>query len=708
MTLKATGYLLLLASFLMAGLFLASSCHYLRKQPQTRFGWSAFVTTFAGDGSPGLKDGEGREARFANPFGVAVDASGNIYVSDAGENNRIRKIAPNGTVSTIAGGVEGFADGRGSEAAFNTPSGLAIDEKGNLYVADTSNNRIRKVTSEGMVTTIAGDGVAGSRDGPAQSAEFNGPLGVGVDKQGNVYVADTYNDRIRKVTPDGQVSTLAGGASPGYQDGPDSSSLFDTPCGVVADGAGNLFVADTGNGRIRKLTGDQVSTFAEGVTGPDGTSALAAPIGLAITHDGYLYVAENRRGRIVQLDPSGQGRVIAGGSNGFANGDGPRARFNGLAGLASDAGGALYVADTANYLVRRIVPADQIKGPTSDEGRTDIPKLDADTLRVDSMPWPVDPQSHWHEVVATMGEVRGNFEGESRNHLHSGLDIQGADGSLVRAIYDEKVSWPLNTWELGGLGEGIRVGVLTYVHIRVGRNQQNKLFDPSRLVALMDQQGKMNRIRVKRGTRFHVGDPLGTINRMYHVHLNLGPPGAEINPLILPFKEFGDHIPPTIEHDGVQLFDKENHRITEKKNGLLVVQGDVSIVVDAYDQVDHDQARRRLGLYKLGYQILNPDGSPAPGFDQPRINLEFNRLPSDPYAVKLAFADSSGITVYGSAVTRFLYNVTNTVRDGTAASGCWHTTDLPPGEYVLRIIAADYAGNEAVTGRDLPIVVQNN
>ncbi len=130
------------------------------------------------------------------------------------------------------------------------------------------------------------------------------------------------------------------------------------------------------------------------------------------------------------------------------------------------------------------------------------------------------------------------------------------------------------------------------------------------------------------------------------------------------------------------------------------------IILEAYDQVDHNQARRRLGLYKVGYQLLKTDGTPAPGFEQPRINMEFDRLPSEDGAVKIAYADASGITVYGSATTRFLYQVTNLVRHGRVAEGVWKTDELAPGDYILRLMARDYAGNEAVEGRDLPIRVE--
>jgi hypothetical protein len=335
-----------------------------------------------------------------------------------------------------------------------------------------------------------------------------------------------------------------------------------------------------------------------------------------------------------------------------------------------------------------------------------LPRLSAETLRVKSLPWPIDPQQQWHEVVATLGEVRGEYDGESRHHLHSGIDVQGPYGATVHAIYDEKVSSPLGNWGLNELGEGIQVGLMTYIHIRVGRNQRDEPLYDERFALLLDEQGKPKRVRVRRGARFRVGDALGTVNRMYHVHLNYGPWSAEANPLILPFVDFSDRVAPTIERDGIRLFDKAGNRLTEQRDGRLIVRGDVSIVVEAYDQVDHNASRRRLGLYRLGYQVLRTDATPAPGFDAPRINIEFDRLPPEREAVKIAYADDSGITVYGSATTRFLYVVTNVVRDGRAITDTWRASELPPGDYLLRIVASDYAGNEATNARDVPITIE--
>lgn len=661
---------------------------FKNKPRPTPVGWKAHVTTIAGDGSPLVRDG--KQSGFSDPFGVAIAGDGTIYVADAGESNRIRKISADGNVTTLAGGAEGFADGTGAAASFNTPSALALGPDGNLYVADTGNNRIRKITPTGQVSTVAGDGTAGYLDGPAAKAQFNGPIGLAISNGGDIYVADTYNDVIRMITTEGEVTTIAGGGTPGFADGDQKVALFDTPSGIVVVENSSLIVADTGNHRLRK-----VSAQGSVTTLPISGEEISRPIGLAFSHDHFLYVTDLDESRVVQIAPDGVARVIAG-------------EFNQPAGIAigphANKPVELYVADTANYLVRKLDQSSVSSAVTPDGA---LPKLTNDTLGEQSLIWPVDPQQSPHEVVATMGEVRGSFDSDdSRHHLHSGLDVFGPYGETVRVVRSEKVSSPQPNWAFGSLNEGMRVGVVSYIHMHVGRDKDAKMFDDSRFIPVNDGEGKLFRVRVKRGTRFKPGDAVGTINKMYHVHMNIGPPGGEINPLLLSPVGFKDDIAPTIEKDGIQLFNANGARLQEKQGERLVVTGPVRIVVDAFDRTNLNPDRRRLGLYKLGYQVLKADGTPAPGFEEPRIDILFNRLPGDREATKVAYADESGITVYGSKTTRFLYEVTNTVRDGRVARGVWDTSQLPKGDYVLRIIAADFSGNEARDGRDVLVTLK--
>ena len=217
------------------------------------------VTTIAGSpGAAGSTDGTGSAARFSHPIGAAgVDVNGNIYVADA-NNDTIRKVTPGGVVTTLAGspGIPGSADGAGSAARFSEPYGVAVDNDGNIYVVDSGNDTVRKVTPSGVVTTLAGSpGIPGSDDGAGSVARFNNPQGVAVDSSGTIYIADTVNETIRAITPGGVVTTLAGTPGVGGStDGAGSAARFDSPRGVTVDSCGNIYVADSDNQTIRKIT----------------------------------------------------------------------------------------------------------------------------------------------------------------------------------------------------------------------------------------------------------------------------------------------------------------------------------------------------------------------------------------------------------------------------------------------------------------------
>ena len=211
------------------------------------------VTTLAGSAIYGFADGTGTVAQFNSPQAVAVDSFGTVYVADQ-LNNRIRKITTAGVVTTLAGsGVAGFADGTGTAAQFNYPSDVAVDSSGTVYVGDTYNHRIRKITTAGVVTTLAGSGVFAYADGTGTAAQFYNPAGVAVDSSGTVYVADVSNNRIRKITPAGVVTTLAGSGARGYADGTGTAAQFYRPGGVAVDSSGTVYVGDTYNNRIRKV-----------------------------------------------------------------------------------------------------------------------------------------------------------------------------------------------------------------------------------------------------------------------------------------------------------------------------------------------------------------------------------------------------------------------------------------------------------------------
>ncbi len=296
------------------------------------------ISTIAGTGTAafGGDSGPATLATLNNPFGIAVDNSGAVYFADR-HNNRVRKISPSGNISTIAGdGTAGYnGDGiAGRVAGLNDPNGVAADDSGNVYIADRLNNRVRKINAAGIITTIAGNGTFGfSGDNVAATAtELSNPRGVAVDKHGNVYIADQGNNRIRKVDPAGIITTIAGTGTAGYNGdgiGATTAELFN-PYGVAVDTSGNIFVADVDNQRIRKIdVAGSIATIAgtgssgfSGDGGPAGAARLSEPIAVAADNFGNIFIADDYNGRIREINASGAINTIAGTGTNGYNGDG--------------------------------------------------------------------------------------------------------------------------------------------------------------------------------------------------------------------------------------------------------------------------------------------------------------------------------------------------------------------------------------------------
>lgn len=360
----------LLLSVVAAGLAWAGHAQ-LHYTPYT------FVT-LAGNGEAGSTDGPAASARFNGPSGLAIDTSGALYVAD-GHNGTIRKITPDGMVSTVAGkaGEHGSTDGPASAARFSFPRGMALDLAGNLYVVEGGNGNdiVRKITPDGMVSTLVGTpGKWGWTDGLGSQAGFFAPNDITIGEGGILFVTDNNNFAVRRITPEGWVTTFAGKTSVDFQlhmgsaDGTGSNARFDQPCGIDVDAAGNLFVADSANGTIRRITPDAVvTTFAgkagqphsDPIDGPGDVARFKVPHGIAVDVHGNVFVTERASHTIRRITPTGEVTTVAGASGmpGGDDGTGAQARFYHPGDIAVDKEGCLYVAEYMAHRIRKGWPA---------------------------------------------------------------------------------------------------------------------------------------------------------------------------------------------------------------------------------------------------------------------------------------------------------------------------------------------------------------
>ena len=320
--------------------------------------------TVAGGATAGFADGTGTAALFGNPSGITKDASGNLYIADR-NNNRIRKITPDGVVTTFAGSGSGGAivNGTGTAAGFYTPYGITSDAAGNLYVGEYSNQAVRKISPAAVVTTLAGNGTAGNQNGTGTAATFNQPVGLAVDASGNVFIADYINHLIRKITPAGVVTTFAGSGIAALTDGTGTAAAFNGPIALAFDAGGNLIVADYLNHAVRKITpAGVVTTIAgNGTAGyADATGAAARfnrPAGLAVDASNNIFICDAQNHRIRKITSAGVVTTLAGSGNAaFADGTGTAAEFNYPIGLCADfTNSTLYIADIFNNRIRKLI-----------------------------------------------------------------------------------------------------------------------------------------------------------------------------------------------------------------------------------------------------------------------------------------------------------------------------------------------------------------
>lgn len=401
------------------------------------------ITTYAGSGTSGFS-GDGGVALLAklyDPWAVAVDVGGNVYISDGG-NNRLRKVNTSGIITTIAGtGVMGFSGdgGQATLAKLSGPVGVTVDASGNIYIAEPFNNRIRKINSSGVITTIAGNGNLGySGDGGlATLAELNYPTGVAVDAAGNIYIGDQGNNCIRKVNTGGIITTIAGSGPGGYSGdgGPATLALLSTPAGVAVDAAGNVFIGDLGNQRIRKInTGGIISTIAgTGVQGFSGDGAAATlaqlnqPAGVTVDSSGNVYIADFTNSRIRKINSSGIISTIAGaGVQGYA-GDGGAAtlaQLNQPYGVAVDVTGNIFIADYFNQRIRKI------NAPTG-----------------------VNDLSIENDIFIYPNPNNGTFQLQIENEIKNGEIV--FINSVGQKVYDQAVSEGVNKITTNKLSKGL-------------------------------------------------------------------------------------------------------------------------------------------------------------------------------------------------------------------------------------------------------------
>lgn len=337
-------------------------------------------STYAGIGG-GHLDGDRLQARFGAPEGIAIDEEGNLYVTEY-RTTVVRKIDKDGVVTTLGGsGVVddvGAVDGPAATARFNRPHGIDVGSDGFVFLADMHNHAVRRISPDGIVETFAGKmGVEGARDGSAHEARFSKPEDVAVDRRGNVFVADTYNYTIRKISPNGEVTTVAGKAGQaGYQDGVGEEARFDKPIGIAIDGRDNVYVVDAdydgpeiGNCVIRKIDfAGRVSTIAGrvGEVGPEdggiGIARFHKPVGIDVTAEGIVYIADTEADTVRRIDLEGN-VVTLGGSyleEGKADGRGANARFKDPQAIAVDRAGRLYIADTLNHRIVMGLPVPKL------------------------------------------------------------------------------------------------------------------------------------------------------------------------------------------------------------------------------------------------------------------------------------------------------------------------------------------------------------
>jgi len=659
--------------FFVSTVLLASSCW--KNEPQT-IPFTKVRTIF----NPNEKLGE--------PFGIATK-NGEIFFSD-GETGKIWRVSNNEIFSDVTDKLD-------------TPSAIAFDKNGDLIVADSGTHSIKKVVIEtGEIETIAGtENKSGFADGDAKIALFNAPVGVALSEE-KIFIADTYNDKIR-VIENGKVSTLAGSEQGFFDSENGNLAKFDTPCGIAFTKNKKLIVADTGNNRLRMveengktwtLAGNDISDSVDGFL---YNASFVQPLAVSVDDLGVIYIADGNSIRAIgrRLFPTVE--TITNTKRGFSDGNLWNSRFNRPSGLAFDEAGNLFVADAENQVVRVLTGADVGIKITAEE-RKKLRYTTEEFRNLGAPRWTYNPPEKARDIAGTLGEIRGEInEKNNPAWFHNGLDIAGGYGETAWFIRTEKVLRPVAVENFATKRELVRMPTIGYIHIRFGRDQSNNLFADKRFQFSFDENKKLNGLRIPRGSRFNAGEAIGTLNSMNHVHLIAGRSGTEMNALdALIFPNLTDLLAPTIEK--VSFFDENWLEIeTEKTNQRIKLGGKTRIVVRAFDRMNGNAGYRELGVYRIGYQILRADKTPL---EESKWTISFDRLP-DEEAVRFVYAKGS-LSGY-TPQTVFEYIASNQVHGDFYREDFFDAGKLEQGNYILRVVAADFFGNQTMQDVEISI-----
>jgi DNA-binding beta-propeller fold protein YncE len=618
---------------------------------------------------------------FWEPFGLA-EKNGVLLVSD-GENGRILRLSSDGLQDV-------FADG------FETPSHIAFDSKGNLLVVDSGAHTVVRIDTNGGKTVIAGrDGRSGKSDGPATEALLNGPVGIAIDGD-RVLVSDTYNDRIVEIVG-GNLRTIAG-AIRGFRDGEGSEALFDTPAGLLLMPDGALLVADSGNGVVRRIdrSGNVTAMGRRDsdriVDGTLETVSFEKPSAFGMTPSGAVLISDGDSIRMMDSIPFPVVSTLSSKSGGFLDGVLSKSRFSRPSAILVKGDGDVLIADSDNGLVRvigrnlgRTLSADEFHGtlPTAEEFRESGPSR-----------WPFEPADAPRDIAGTLGELRGSIGAESRwSSFHNGLDIAGSYGEKTFFIRDEKVLKLDAARFFNQTRELIRLPRVGYIHLRIGRDSDDVPFDDPRFQFDVDENGKPTGLRIRRGSRFLAGEPIGTLNSQNHVHLVVGRYGYEHNAIIaIDLPGLVDTTPPVIE--AIQFIGLEVEELLAEPYEFQQTSR-VRALVNAWDRKDANPLRRRLGIFEAGYGIVSGDGTVVV---EEKTTLSFKGMP-DSDSVALVYGEGSRAGATG--ITTFRYIIGNQVSVDGFKEDWINFSDLRAGEYEIRIFVTDFFGNRAE--RSVPI-----